>query len=146
MCHKRGDVHQPSICETHQLRIKLDPEVIDPHPSSDLWIMLPDIRLFFDPLRVLKCMGKTGWRDAGKGAVAEREGRGGSGGQHFDSGTHFDRAENGDCPETLRKNHLVYGRGRGNYGDKSLGIENGVGVWHLHLGQMVRKERGTIML
>ncbi|PGH08925.1 hypothetical protein GX51_00982 [Blastomyces parvus] len=89
-----------SACPSYNMH----PEVIDPHPCSDHWTMLSDVRLFFGPPRGLGS-GTSEDEDVEGEEVVMAEGSGDGAGQNWQWSL-FDLGDNGGCPDPLRKNHL----------------------------------------
>ncbi|OJD22979.1 hypothetical protein ACJ73_05668 [Blastomyces percursus] len=158
ICSKAFNPDIFSTCPSY----KMHPEVIDPHPCSDHWAMLSDVRLFFGPPRSFG--GGNDEDDDEEGEeVVTAEGSGNGGGQSWPWSL-FEVSDNGGCPDLLRKNHLdtfreryycqaVNGVGRGNDGgdgdgggddddDDGSGKRVGDGVSHQQESQ-VEADRGT---
>ncbi|KKZ62418.1 hypothetical protein EMCG_03158 [[Emmonsia] crescens] len=115
ICSKAFNPDIFSACPSYNMH----PEVIDPHPCSDHWTMLSDVRLFFGPPR-----GLESGNDEGGGAVmTEDEGGGGGGGGQRWQWSPYDIVGDGSCPDPLRKDHLDSLRER--YCRVMSGDENG---------------------
>ncbi|EGC41800.1 predicted protein [Histoplasma capsulatum var. duboisii H88] len=136
ICSKAFNPDIFSACPSFNMH----PEVIDPHPCSDHWTMLSDVRLFFGPPRGLGS-GNDNEGEGEEAVMAEDEGKrgGGGGGQRWQWSL-FDAGEDESCPDPLRTDHLNSLRERyccpggggvvnGNYGgdDAGGGGEKGVG-------------------
>ncbi|KLJ10954.1 hypothetical protein EMPG_09785 [Blastomyces silverae] len=100
ICSKAFNPDVFSTCPSYNMH----PEVVDPHPCSDHWTMLSDVRLFFGPPRALGSGNNED--DDGEGEeVVMAEGSGDGGGHNWQWSL-FDVGDNADCPDPLRKNHL----------------------------------------
>ncbi|EQL35894.1 hypothetical protein BDFG_02497 [Blastomyces dermatitidis ATCC 26199] len=100
ICSKAFNPDIFSTCPSY----KMHPDVVDPHPCSDHWTMLSDVRLFFGPPRGLGT--GNGEDDDGEGKeIVTAEGSGDGGGQDWPWSL-FDVGDNGGYPDPLRKNHL----------------------------------------